>query len=160
MHGLRLNILIRGFRIGNLKFVFPTDKSGVVSVRFALIFTAALVLSCENSGADKIRGGALETLLLSGQQISYQCSVAKPTFASLDQGQGITAHCGQCHSGGNIRAGVDVTSYASLSSIVVPNNPNGSILFRVVIPGGLMSQFTSDLLNQAIYCWIKGGAGP
>ncbi|TGK08606.1 hypothetical protein EHO60_14740 [Leptospira fletcheri] len=132
-------------------------------VRFLSLLSILSVFSffsCENSGADKIRGGDLEALLLSSQQISYQCSVVRPTFASLSQGQGTTYHCGTCHSGSNINGGVDITSYNSVSSVVVPGNPNASILFRVVVPGGLMSAYTADTLNQTIYCWIKGGANP
>ncbi|PJZ69079.1 hypothetical protein CH373_17540 [Leptospira perolatii] len=117
-------------------------------------------LSCENSGADKIHGGADKAYLYEGLTSTYTCQNSAPPFSSLNQEGGSQTLCGNCHSLSNIKGGVDITSYSSLLNVVVPGSPNTSILYRVLLPGGLMSGYTADSLNKAVFCWIQGGAKP
>ncbi|TGK02547.1 hypothetical protein EHQ53_13890 [Leptospira langatensis] len=132
-------------------------------VRYAMIvlllFQSFLSTNCENSGADQKRDPHLFSLLASSS-VTYVCADPQPTFASLNQQGAIVSSCGSCHSGGTINGGVDITSYSSVRSQTVSGNASMSVLYRVLLPGNIMSAYTTSALNQAVYCWIQGGSNP
>jgi len=78
------------------------------------------------------------------------------TFSSLASA-GMTSRCASCHGSASPKGGVDVTSFSSVSAKVTAGNPEGSI-FYTAIKTGSMASYSDTTLNNAVYCWIKGGA--
>ncbi|MCX7998522.1 MAG: hypothetical protein N3A69_06145, partial [Leptospiraceae bacterium] len=64
-----------------------------------------------------------------------------------------------CHSGSNPQANFDITSYNSVLSRVQVGNPEASLLYQKITTGSMKANSTQNI-NQAVYCWIKGGANP
>jgi hypothetical protein len=68
--------------------------------------------------------------------------------------------CIICHQGStppDLRSG---KSYSSLfdKGMVVASNPEASLLYTCLQPGGSMSQYGNATSNATIYNWIKEGA--
>lgn len=87
---------------------------------------------------------------------TFNCSVQIPSFSSLAQA-GTTNNCSSCHSGSSAQANFDVTSYSSVIARVQVGNPEGSLLYQKITTGSMKGNSTPSI-NQAVYCWIKGGA--
>ncbi|TGK06575.1 hypothetical protein EHO59_00055 [Leptospira semungkisensis] len=132
-------------------------RYGAIALLLSYCF---LFTNCENSGADQKRDPHLYSLLSTSIPTTFVCADPQPAFASLNQQGAIIASCGSCHSGSTINGGVDVTSYSSLKSQTVSGNASMSVFYRVLLPGNIMSQYTTSALNQAVYCWIQGGTNP
>lgn len=127
---------------------------------WVLLLMCVSAMKCEsNSAAKQERKLILGSLLLpSGRNSAPNCN-GSPAFYSLNTA-GITVSCGSCHGSGIATAGVDISSYSSLSAVVQPGSPENSLLYQVLLPGGKMNQYTNPNLTDAVYCWIKGGALP
>lgn len=88
---------------------------------------------------------------------SGNCPDSKPSFSSLASAGSIT-QCGSCHNNSLYRGDLDISDYKSVINFSEIGDPENSILYLVVIPNGRMHKATTQILNDAIYCWIKGGA--
>ncbi|MCB1190503.1 MAG: hypothetical protein H7A23_14135 [Leptospiraceae bacterium] len=122
------------------------------------VFCLIFFLYCHyNSSAKEEKDLYIKSLLFSkGSSNAIQCN-GTVSFSSLSA-VGIQTSCGSCHGSGIATAGVDISSYSSLSGFLQPNLPDNSTLYLVLIPGGKMNQYTNSNLTNTIYCWIKGGA--
>lgn len=98
------------------------------------------------------------SLPFSNASINYTCNTTSPSFSSLAQA-GTSTNCVNCHSGSSPQANFDITSYNSVLSRVQVGNPEGSLLFQKITAGSMRANSTQSI-NQAVYCWIKGGANP
>lgn len=135
--------------------------------KFLFLFAGILsILFCTNKkSSDKEKQIALIGFLASSsstffqsQSQSFTCNTPNPSFSSLAQA-GTTNNCANCHGGSNPQANFDVTSYSSVLSRVQSGNPEGSLLYQKITTGS-MKQNSTQQINQAVYCWIKGGANP
>lgn len=79
------------------------------------------------------------------------------TFSSLASA-GLTSKCASCHGSSGAKGGVDVTSYSSVTAKVTTGNPESSVFYNSIKAGGSMAAYSDTTLNNAVYCWIKGGA--
>lgn len=90
---------------------------------------------------------------------SGNCSVASPSFSTL-KNAGIELSCGSCHNDTLLRGGLSVTSYNSVKNVTESTDPNAATIYRNVLPNAKMYSNTTQAINEALYCWIKGGANP
>ena len=96
--------------------------------------------------------------LITGQSTTPTCS-ATPSFSTL-AAAGTTTNCISCHGiGGTAQALMDITSYTSVKSHVTIGNPNNSSLYAKITTGN-MATYSNSSINNAVYCWILGGANP
>jgi hypothetical protein len=68
----------------------------------------------------------------------------------------LASDCVSCHGGSRPEAGINLTTYAGVMSVVTVGSTN-SLLIRVTQPGGLMSSMLSGNRTakaQTIYDWI------
>ncbi|MCB1190504.1 MAG: hypothetical protein H7A23_14140 [Leptospiraceae bacterium] len=90
---------------------------------------------------------------------SGNCTDSQPSFSSLANA-GSTTNCGRCHNSSLYKGDMDISDYSSVSSVSVSGDPETSTIYRVIIPNGQMYKYTTQALNDTIYCWIKGGLQP
>lgn len=88
---------------------------------------------------------------------SGNCPSASPKFVSLSDA-GSIQQCSRCHGGSSPQSGLDISLYSSIIGLVQAGNPDQSILYQKVVPHGEMNPYSTQALNDAIYCWIQGGA--
>jgi hypothetical protein len=67
--------------------------------------------------------------------------------------------CVKCHTGSSAASGVDLSTYAGVSTQVTPNDPSTSALYNVVAngimpPTGALPQADAQLIQS----WINSGA--
>jgi formate dehydrogenase gamma subunit len=78
-------------------------------------------------------------------------------------GQLFEQKCSACHGGSNPTAGLDLTSYAGAlkgaqtGPVILPGNPDGSLLISIQTAGNHPGQLSGDEL-AAVRQWILGGA--
>jgi uncharacterized membrane protein len=75
----------------------------------------------------------------------------------------LESHCALCHTGSSGMAGVDLSEHHTVLAQVLPGQPEGSKLYRVLVnkvmpPVGLPPVADSDI--DLIRQWIAGGAQP
>lgn len=92
--------------------------------------------------------------------LTTQCSFSiseQPTFLELNQ-KNVFSNCIQCHSGVEPKANFNIENYDQTKSRTVPYHPEESILYLVLVNGGIMEQYSNYCINNAIYQWIKNGS--
>ncbi len=134
--------------------------------RILIILT--LLINCQSKNSDneeknRILAGVVLSRITTGTSAtttpsSTSCSNATPSFSSLASA-GVNNSCARsgCHAGASPQSGYDATSFNSNISRVTVRNASGSLLYQKV-NGGSMAQYSTSQINQAIFCWIQGGA--
>ncbi|MCZ8158081.1 MAG: hypothetical protein O9264_18320 [Leptospira sp.] len=87
------------------------------------------------------------------------CEVSTPAFSTLKDA-GFESTCGQsgCHiTGGSAANKFRASLYSEVLTYVNSGVPSTSLLYREQSTGS-MSQYTTQAIDKAIYCWILGGA--
>lgn len=131
-----------------------------MKVKLNLILIIAFIsfwgFNCTDNKYSKIENERiLQGIIFSEGDGAVSCTTT-PKFSDLSS-SGLSSKCGGCHGSGSPKGGVDVSSYSSVSAKVSGSSPEGSI-FYTAIKSGSMSSYSDSTLNNAVYCWIKGGA--
>lgn len=132
-----------------------------------ILLILTLLINCQSKNSDeeekkRILAGVLISRFATGSSSTtssnVSCAVATPNFSTLASA-GVNSSCGRsgCHSGSSPQSGYDATSYSSTLSRVTARNANGSLIYQKV-NGGSMAPYSNSQINQAIFCWIQGGA--
>ncbi len=91
---------------------------------------------------------------------SYKCQFVLsdiPTFSELKE-KNVFSNCISCHSDTNPKGNLNLQSYEQTRFRTEPYNPQTSILYLSVLPGGKMEQYSNPCITDAIYKWIKNGS--
>jgi mono/diheme cytochrome c family protein len=80
------------------------------------------------------------------------------TFSQVNQNV-IQPNCVSCHSGASAPNGVDLSSFAGVSSQVVAGDPQSSRLYQVIANGSMPpTGALSQAQVQQVSDWITAGA--
>jgi hypothetical protein len=131
------------------------SKTTVIMIISLFIFSQCSYKKSSDVERDKILMGFVVDKLGSGGSAGAACSASAP-FSSIASA-GVTAKCASCHSASSSTAGVDMTSYTSVSAKVIAKDPEGSALYKT-IKNGTMAKYSDSSINNAVYCWILAGA--
>jgi len=124
------------------------------------IFASTILAGCSYGSADKQKADTqlISSLLQCGPPKNCVITAASPSFSTLALA-GTTTSCTTCHSGANLNAGLDITSYSSVLARVRAGDASCSLLYQK-ITGGSMAGNSTPAINSAVLNWIQGCAAP
>jgi hypothetical protein len=138
-------------------------------ISFIILLPFLFLLSCTNKKKDNkeilILGGLL--YLNSQKKVGdFNCNTSPSpnTFAefrsAIDTLNTSAYKCSECHGVNTAQSNFIITNYSSAAERVNAGNPDSSVLYFKVKPGGSMNAYSNANVRQAIYCWIANGANP
>jgi hypothetical protein len=127
--------------------------------KFFIILILTFSFNCSSENADKKNNEKFLTALTLNQlsTTSRTCDDTAPAFSTLKDA-GFDSSCGRsgCHDG---TTEYDSEVYTEVKGLTTPGSPSRSSLFTEQSSGS-MKQYTTSNLDDAIYCWVKGGSNP
>jgi hypothetical protein len=138
-------------------------------ISFALFFLLFFHSSCSNKKKDNKEIIILSGLLLLNSQKKagdFNCSISPSpkSFAefksALDSLNTSAYKCSECHGTNTAQSNFIITNFSSVAERVNVGNPDSSVLYFKVKPGGSMNSYANENVRQSIYCWIANGANP
>ncbi len=134
-------------------------------VVFGILFNGCEILNPEKKNNDALTAYYLLYLLRSYQSSTTSTASCPTNPSTVTHAQlaaatsQATTNCKSCHSGSTINAGFDITSFPGVTSRVVVNNANTSLLFQKIY-GGSMAGYSGSTFRNTILDFICSGATP
>jgi hypothetical protein len=124
-----------------------------------LLIFLYIIIGCNlKNEEDKKKEQFIQNILLN--QIQSECKPyylsEETTFRELHQ-KNVFESCLRCHNSNNRSGNLDLKDYSQTRALVVPYNPEESLLYQKVTIGS-MKDYSNSCINLAIKKWIEVGA--